>query len=643
MAITKTLPAWPTWGAVAALVAILFGEKPLADASTARLLLSGGGAAFLLAAAAVRISGWLGAQGPRRDIARTLALGSVGVAAAMAIYFFGTDALFAEAAHAGHAEHADEGPSRLPAMLAVLWPLLLTISLVPTLAAQWAIGSSAASAGVSDSAAAESHRVTELAASGLSVALAAGFLFVGIYISHERDAKHDVSYFKTSSPGESVVNMVNSFDKPLEVLLFFPPVNEVKDEVSSYFQELSARSGALKVRDADRMAEVELAKEYRVTRDGIIVLKKGDQHRNITLDVELPKARRKLREFDSEVQKALYKVARDAKTVYTIGGHGEMNSPDPSGPKPTALTQTKVLTRLLQALNYRVRELSVRNGLAQDVPDDATLVVLLAPTTPLLEEELDALDRYLARGGAMLIAMEPGREIPLGPLEQRLGVRFDSTPLTNDKQFVPANRTFRTKADMRNLAVTQFSSHASVTSLSRAQGSVYLVMLSAGSLEETEFSTEYGDRKPRRSYPIRSMPTTFADVDNNFAFNEETEKRKAFNLMATIEATVDGGATGPDAAEPKVMRVAMLADATALSDMLLSQPSHQALAQDIFKWLSEEEKFSGEVTSEVDVPIKHSEQGDAFLFYATIVLAPLILFGFGLFTIRLRRRKETAS
>jgi len=45
---------------------------------------------------------------------------------------------------------------------------------------------------------------------------------------------------------------------------------------------------------------------------------------------ELGKARRKLRDFDAEVQKALYKVAREARTIYTIGGHGEMNSPDPS-------------------------------------------------------------------------------------------------------------------------------------------------------------------------------------------------------------------------------------------------------------------------------------------------------------------------
>jgi hypothetical protein len=57
----------------------------------------------------------------------------------------------------------------------------------------------------------------------------------------------------------------------------------------------------------------------------------------------------------------------------------------------------------------------------ESVPDDAELVVVAAPERDLLAPELEALDRWLAAGGRMLVLLEPGDATNLDPLLARWG------------------------------------------------------------------------------------------------------------------------------------------------------------------------------------------------------------------------------
>ena len=66
----------------------------------------------------------------------------------------------------------------------------------------------------------------------------------------------------------------------------------------------------------------------------------------------------------------------------------------------------------------------------------AAMVLVLGPRRPFLDPELEALDRYLERGGSLLLALEPQTEFRMGPLSERLGVEFRDTPLADDMQHV---------------------------------------------------------------------------------------------------------------------------------------------------------------------------------------------------------------
>ena len=163
--------------------------------------------------------------------------------------------------------------------------IVLAVSLLPLLAAQWAIRSSGRKA--TEAGYAGSLRITETAISALSVALAGAMLMLLGYVTAVQDHVLDASYFKTSTPGTAVEEIVRNMEEPLRVLLFFPTVDPVKDEALSYFQALGNATDNLEIAEIDRLAEPQVAEEYNVQRDGTIILIQGDRFGRLGLSSEL--------------------------------------------------------------------------------------------------------------------------------------------------------------------------------------------------------------------------------------------------------------------------------------------------------------------------------------------------------------------
>ncbi|GIT52491.1 MAG: hypothetical protein Ct9H300mP15_27040 [Gemmatimonadota bacterium] len=83
----------------------------------------------------------------------------------------------------------------------------------------------------------------------------------------------------------------------------------------------------------------------------------------------------------------------------------------------------------------------------------------------------------------------------------------------------------------RQLIVTdRFSSHAAVTTASRAGAGSGILLMGSGhltSIDEIE--------GVRRSFIVHSLPSTFADLNGDFQFDETTESRRSHQLAVAIE------------------------------------------------------------------------------------------------------------
>ena len=645
----KMRTASPWWASLifgVGLLFILLGERLFGHSPTLRGVLTVFGVIGVVAITGLRGFTTMRTSGARRAVERTLLFCQAGVLFSLVLYALTTKwgmGLFSM---------TEKGAAKFSTVLTVLWALGMIVSLIPMFMIEMSLGvakregfdlKTAGDEGV------EYYRVREIGWSGLSVALATAFLMVTCNVAKERNVQRDVSFFKTSSPGESTRRIVAASNDTVKVLLFFPVTNEVKDQVKDYFEALSSASGHLQVETHDRLVDAELAGKYKVTKDGVIVLVKGtgdkEKSQTIEVDTDLEKARKgasKLRNFDREVNTVLMKLVREKRKAYVMTGHGEITDPDSVPPELKGRVperRTSVFKKRLGDLNYEVKDLGLID-LAKDVPEDATIVIMLAPTVPLLPAEWAALNRYLDKGGRIMIAMDPKADPSLGELEGKLGLKFNPGAITDDQYYLPQRGT---PADKRFAITTQFSAHASTTALSRSVDKG-LVLIESGALEDVPFTVK--GEQPKKTITIRSMESSYLDYNDNFSFDEGSEKKQRWNVGAAVEGPKMKDSAGKD---KDGFRVLVFADADLFADALVSNAMGRAavvlvsgpLLDDSVKWLGGEEVFAGEVVSEDDKPIKHTKSQDAVWFTLTIVGAPLLVLTLGLVGTWARRRRTT--
>ncbi len=664
MAMRTATPWWLAWTNLAMLLILFVSQRLLDPWDTLQTVTTAVAVGAIVVTVAIRVFATLRSGDSRRRVERTQLLASIGTLLAVVCYAltttWGIDLI-------GGADWSPTGKTRWIAALRVLCAIYAAASILPMIMIEATLGLPRrerfdfAAAGNDD--AVEYRRVRELGLSGLTVALAAGLLMVTCNVARNRNMREDVSYFKTSAPGDSTKAILGSTTEPIKVLLFFPEINEVKEEARAYFDELARSTGRLEIVEYTVNRAAKMVSDHKVTKDGTVVLVRGEgedaKSEKIELDTDIEKARRPvktaattrptLRNLDAAVNAALMKLVRDKRRAYLTVGHGELNDPDSLDSTmrdklPDA--RATVIKAILQAQNYEVKNLGLIDGLGSKIPDDATMVLALGPRTPFQDEELDTLDQYLARGGNLLIALDPKSDAVLGQLEGRLGVHFDRKPILDDKNFVARRGP--------TWAITnQFSSHASITSLSKAASNEGLLLQDAGTLTDHPFAgapaaPAGGEAdaagQPKRLYVIRSMTTSFVDLDGNGGFTEGTEKRDRYNVAAAIEGVAT---TGADGAEVPGFRAMVFADV----DLFVDRPTQQGgqlyletwggpMPADAIKWIGGEEIFTGQIESENDKDLNQSEKQDTRWFLLMIVGAPALVLVAGLIGTRRRRRAD---
>jgi hypothetical protein len=508
---------------------------------------------------------------------------------------------------------------KLSTALAALWPAVWLFAALPIIMAEFSY------AAVARAPTLELPRIADAIWSGVGLAGAVVFAFAIAYVGSERDKKADLSYFRTARPSDSTHKIIRTMDQPIQVALFFPPSNEVRDEVATYFDDLKKESKLLEVQSYDRDVDVQKSKELGVSVNGTIVVSRGGHREPFNVGLDLEAARAQLRNLDKDVQQRLLKVARPARTVYFVTGHGERTF-DPTttdDKRPTLRT----LREILQGQGYNVRTLGAAEGLAQDVPQDATVVALVGPQKPLLAEEAAALVRYFDRGGRLFVALEPDPAVDAHELLGPLGLKLVPITLCSDLAF--ARRTNQL-SDRANIFTNTFSSHPSVTTLGRLGGRAPLVFVGAGHVEEVK-------DKPKDvsiDFTVRAHASTWADENGNFTFDPPKEQRKQWEMTAAVTKK------GKDKDKKDEGRAVVIADSDIVSDGPIDAYGNPALAIDGMKWLVGDEAIAGEPTNENDIPIVHTKKQDQVWFYGSSFLMPALALAIGWLATRQRSRSK---
>jgi hypothetical protein len=238
----------------------------------------------------------------------------------------------------------------------------------------------------------------------------------------------------------------------------------------------------------------------------------------------------------------------------------------------------------------------------------------------------------------------------LGALAEAVGLEFDATLLANARYHLSDRFN---SSDRILLGTNRYSSHASVSTLSRYSQEAVIVLPGAGSLRAKK-GTSY-----KVDFTVRSMPGTFADTNGNYEFDKGQERKETYNFAAAVSVTPKPGAKSAktekkanppksgeakDVPGPEEMRAFVLTDASGLESPLLRRlKANQLLFADAVKWLGGEESFAGQVNTEEDVRIEHTRQEDLVWFYSTIFGFPALVLGGGLLLARRGRRRKRSK
>jgi len=129
-------------------------------------------------------------------------------------------------------------------------------------------------------------------------------------------------------------------------------------------------------------------------------------HWNAPAQGERPAESRERRTDDvteAGVTAALREILAGKRHVaYALFGHGEMQRSD-EGPDGFAAA-----AHLLENANFELKDLALVGS--AEIPEDAEILIVAAPEQDLLHSDLEAIGRWVRRGGRTLLLLGPGRE-----------------------------------------------------------------------------------------------------------------------------------------------------------------------------------------------------------------------------------------
>jgi hypothetical protein len=583
---------------VAGLFGLFIGERVVGESSW-RVAVSGLAAAVVVAAVALRFFSMSASEGTRKSAHRQALLLHVVTVVGLLLYGITlepiTDAMALD----------EDGAARWRGAWLALSAVAIAVGTVPVLVIDRQLTLHPRMM--------PAHSTRKALISGLSSALAIALVFPVNYLAANHELEWDHAYFRAAKPGSATVAVVSTLTEPVEAVLFFPPGNDVAEQVRPYFDTLTAGSSHLTHRVADQALSPEVSETFKIRDNGFVAFRQGEKTEKFKIGIELDRAKRDLKNLDSMVQKHLLKLTRNQRTVYFLTGHSEASYREREHP----LRKLAAWKKDLEASNYKVKNFGLADGSAVEVPDDAAVLVIAAPMQPLLPEELTTLKTFWDGGGALLIFLDPG-SAPLTELLAHVGVESTGAMLANAEFYMKQTRG---KGDRILLATNKFGSHAAVKTLSRLAQLATLPLPTTTGVRKT-------DATPHKvTTLVRSMPDTWEDTTPDREHNDGEAKR-TFEVAVAVDGAGEAGS-----------RAVVVGDVNFLSDPIYGAARGvQVFAGDATKWLAGDEEIAGETESEEDVKIHHTRSTDQAWFWLTVAGFPMVILGFGLVFIRTRGR-----
>jgi ABC-type uncharacterized transport system involved in gliding motility auxiliary subunit len=446
-----------------------------------------------------------------------------------------------------------------------------------------------------------------------SLAVVLGILVAINYISKGTHKRWDLTASGQFTLSPQTIKVLKGLDAPLKMTVFVreAETQSYKDRLGEY--EYTTKRLSVEYVDPDRNPR--LARQLQIQSVGTIAIEYKDRVERVVGTTE--------QDITNGIIKA---VTGKERKVYFTQGHGEKDPQNTDRPGYSGVSSA--LTRD----NYKVERLPLAQQ--ADVPADADVVVVAGPKTDLLPGEIDALKRYVDKGGKLLFLLDPPERFDSPPLTglialaREWGIEVGNNivvdvsgvgRLIGTGEEVPVAVSYPPHPIVQGFdMLTAFPLARSVAPVSggvNGRSAQPFVETSPNSWAESDLKTMLGTGK-----------TTF-DADKG-------DKRGPIAIAAAASAAVaaPAGDRKPDEGPKPESRVVVFGDSDFASNLAVGVAGNRDLFLNTVNWLAQQENLIAIRPKEPgDQRLTMTENQVLWVTFLLLLLVPLSIFGSGIY------------
>jgi len=454
-------------------------------------------------------------------------------------------------------------------------------------------------------------RYGAVATIGVLVALA---IVVAVnYLASRQNKRWDLTASRQNSLSEQTVKVLQSLTAPVKFTVFDKQTD--LERFRGRLTEYSYNSPQVSVDYIDPDTRPIVAREFDIQAYGTVVIDYMGKRERVTSDTE--------QDLTNGLIKAMSTMERK---VYFLQGHGEKE------PNRTERDGYSAVSGSLRRDNYMVERLVLAQ--MKEVPDDATVVLIAGPTTDLLDTEAEAIRRYLARAGKLMVMVDPllgPQAMPLPNLEgivKEWGVTLgnnvvvDLSGATNDPSIAVA-ATYPMHAITERFATLTI--YPLARSITPVEGGVN------GRTAQTIVETS------RQSWAEANLASLSGEA--GVSMDEASgDKVGPVQLGVAVSSTSEPPAANPskpatgETLKPET-RVVVLGDSDFPSNAYAGVPGNMNFFANAISWLAQQENLIAiRPTEAQDRRVTMTARQQTGVFWASIVVMPALVFLAGIYT-----------
>jgi ABC-type uncharacterized transport system involved in gliding motility auxiliary subunit len=447
---------------------------------------------------------------------------------------------------------------------------------------------------------------------GTSVLVVLGILVAINYIGAKQNKRWDLTASKQFSLSDQTKNVISKLDSPMDILVFAqePEFPTFRDKLKEY--SYLSKNISTEYIDPDKKRTV--AQENQVQQYGTIVFKYKGRVERVTSSTE------------QDITNGIIKVVSGTqKKVYFTQGHGE---------KDTTSSERDGYATIAGALgreNYTVDKVVLAQ--TGSVPDDAAVVVIAGPRTDFFPTEIEALKKYLAKSGKLLLEIDPPEKADSAPFTNLIALAHDwGMQVGNDivvdasgmGRLIGTDESVPVAANYPQHPITQRFNYLTAYPLARS-----VVPVSGGVAGHTAQS--FIETSPRSwgETDIKTLLTT-----GKVSLDEGKDIKGPVSIAAAVSAASTTDAPKIEADAPKAeTRVAVIGDSDFVTNSVIGIQGNRDMFMNTIGWLSQQENLIAIRPKEADdrrVTMTAAQQTNVM--WLSLLIIPACIFGSGVYT-----------